>query len=183
MTEEFDMNHARDLQEKARSFEVYSCPDQTGYGCDHSKHPDWQAMEEIRTTVYPAALNEIERLNAVLADLNRQKALIQTCRVCGEGKQSCPPHQLTIEQREALEYAVDNVDPRPIVYIDAIRDLLSDTVPAWEATDERIAAMKDACNFLVYAEIRNRGVNPGNVDRAKNAGDVLRAMLEEVGQP
>jgi len=39
--------------------------------------------------------------------------------------------------------------------------------------------MKDACNFLVYAEIRNKGVNPGNVNRAKNAGDVLRAMLEE----
>lgn len=52
-------------------------------------------------------------------------------------------------------------------------------VPTWEATDERIAAMKDACNFLVYAEIRNKGVNPGNVNRAKNAGDVLRAMLEE----
>ena len=51
------------------------------------------------------------------------------------------------------------------------------SVPAWEATDERIAAMKDACNFLVYAEIRNKGVNPGSVDRAKNAEDVLRAML------
>lgn len=47
----------------------------------------------------------------------------------------------------------------------------------WEATDERIAAMKDACNFLVCAEIRNKGVNSGNVDRAKNAEDVLRAML------
>ena len=53
------------------------------------------------------------------------------------------------------------------------------SVPAWEVTEERIAAMKDACNFLVYAEIRNKGVNPGNVNRAKNAGDVLRAMLEE----
>ena len=53
------------------------------------------------------------------------------------------------------------------------------SVPAWEATEERIAAMKDACNFLVYAEIRNKGVNPGSVDRAKNAGDVLRTMLEE----
>ena len=53
------------------------------------------------------------------------------------------------------------------------------SVPAWEVTEERIAAMKDACNFLVYAEIRNKGVNPGNVNRAKNTGDVLRAMLEE----
>jgi len=57
------------------------------------------------------------------------------------------------------------------------------SVPAWEVTEERIAAMKDACNFLVYAEIRNKGVNPGNVNRAKNAGDVLRAMLEEGKTP
>jgi len=85
---------------------------------------------------------------------------------------------------ERLRSFRDNVDPCPIVYIDAIRDLLSGagvcrSKQTWEATEERIAAMKDACNFLVYAEIRNKGVNPGNVNRAKNAGDVLRAMLEE----
>ena len=80
----------------------------------------------------------------------------------------------------AMEKIVGNSDN----FVELTRQMKAEVerlraVPAWEATDERIAAMKDACNFLVYAEIRNKGVNPGNVNRAKNAGDVLRAMLEE----
>jgi len=133
---EFDMKHARDLQEKARSFEVYSGPGQTGYGCDHSKHPDWQAMEKIRTTVYPAALNEIERLNAVLADLNRQKALIQTCRICGEGKQSCSTLQLT-EARLALKRAsvfVSNCGMIP--QWDSEEDRRKDAKLLWELAED-----------------------------------------------
>lgn len=91
---------------------------------------------------------------------------------------------LTAEQREALEHVIEYVQETqmPISNLNEfdmqeLRSLLTGSKPAWEVTEERIAAMKDACNFLVYAEIRNKGVNPGSVDRAKNAGDVLRAML------
>ena len=91
---------------------------------------------------------------------------------------------LTAEQREALEMLLDACFVESLLSIEdfwkcerAVQSLLSGSKPAWEVTEERIAAMKDACNFLVYAEIRNKGVNPGNVDRAKNAEDVLRAML------
>lgn len=91
---------------------------------------------------------------------------------------------LTAEQREALEHVIEYVQETqmPISNLNEfdmqeLRSLLTGSKPAWEVTEERIAAMKDACNFLVYAEIRNKGVNPGSVDRAKNAEDVLRAML------
>lgn len=91
---------------------------------------------------------------------------------------------LTAEQREALEHVIEYVQETqmPISNLNEfdmqeLRSLLTGSKPAWEVTEERIAAMKDACNFLVYAEIRNKGVNSGNVDRAKNAEDVLRAML------
>ena len=88
---------------------------------------------------------------------------------------------LTAEQREALEHVIEYVQETqmPISNLNEfdmqeLRSLLTGSKPAWEVTEERIAAMKDACNFLVYAEIRNKGVNPGGVDRAKNAEDVLR---------
>lgn len=91
---------------------------------------------------------------------------------------------LTAEQREALEHVIEYVQETqmPISNLNEfdmqeLRSLLTGSKPAWEVTEERIAAMKDACNFLVYAEIRNKGVNPGSVDRAKNAEDVLRSML------
>ena len=91
---------------------------------------------------------------------------------------------LTAEQREALEHVIEYVQETqmPISNLNEfdmqeLRSLLTGSKPAWEVTEERIAAMKDACNFLVHAEIRNKGVNPGSVDRAKNAEDVLRAML------
>jgi len=91
---------------------------------------------------------------------------------------------LTAEQREALEHVIEYVQETqmPISNLNEfdmqeLRSLLTGSKPAWEVTEERIAAMKDACNFLVCAEIRNKGVNSGNVDRAKNAEDVLRAML------
>ena len=100
------------------------------------------------------------------------------------GEWHCPKCNplLTAEQREALEHVIEYVQETqmPISNLNEfdmqeLRSLLTGSKPAWEVTEERIAAMKDACNFLVYAvEIRNKGVNPGSVDRAKNAGDVLR---------
>ena len=102
------------------------------------------------------------------------------------GEWHCPKCNplLTAEQREALEMLLDACFVESLLSIEdfwkcerAVQSLLSGSKPAWEVTEERIAAMKDACNFLVYAEIRNKGVNPGSVDRAKNAEDVLRAML------
>lgn len=68
---------------------------------------------------------------------------------------------LTAEQREALEHVIEYVQETqmPISNLNEfdmqeLRSLLTGSKPAWE--------------------IRNKGVNPGSVDRAKNAGDVLR---------
>ena len=47
-----------------------------------------------------------------------------------------------------------------------------------ELPPEGRAALQDAMEFLVYAEIRNEGVNPGNHKTATNALDTIRGMLE-----
>jgi len=47
-----------------------------------------------------------------------------------------------------------------------------------ELPPEGRAALQDAMEFLVYAEIRNEGVNPGNHKKATNALDTIRGMLD-----
>lgn len=109
-----------------------------------------------------------------------------------KAKEDCQRHEDALEEAQScmcghchtcgfdpveLKAALDEIE-RQAARIKELEGWL----PAWKVTKERIEAIKDACNFLVYAEIRNEGVNPGNVNRAKNAGDVLRAMLKEAGR-
>jgi hypothetical protein len=48
-------------------------------------------------------------------------------------------------------------------------------------TEDQQIAIKIAMEFLVYAEIRNEGVDPGNAIRATMARETLRSMLDSGG--
>jgi len=62
----FDMKNARDLLYRASEYTITSAPGQTGYGCDHSKYREFQAMIDICSIAFPAALEEIMRLEAMI---------------------------------------------------------------------------------------------------------------------
>lgn len=65
----FDMKNANDLLYRASENKITSVPGQTGYGCDHNKYREFQAMIEICSITFPAALEEIRRLEAVVEEM------------------------------------------------------------------------------------------------------------------
>lgn len=64
----FDMQKARELREATRTTIIKTLPGQTGYGIDHSKYPDFKAMQEVCSAMFPAALDRIVELEKEVAE-------------------------------------------------------------------------------------------------------------------
>lgn len=89
---------------------------------------------------------------------------------------------LTTEQRAALEYAISTIEGNqqddPMTYpqlLKLLRQLLSQSVPAWQITEERKAALEVAVCEIEHIRI--------DEDRCplefQTHANVLRAMLAE----